>query len=161
MLRLLVVCSKNAERSAVRGRVTQPENGPQKDHFQPSLQFSIAEEKRMHSHFWKSWSQVVALAALAAVPVVLAAQDAPKPAPKASQSDSPSRWDIFAGYSYLAPKGTVDVLQLVRQQRAAPAQREHVDHRGHARPDFPGHPVGTGGVGVPDAVRGLRGRRGT
>ena len=40
-----------------------------------------------------------------------AAQDAPKPAPKASQADSPSRWDIFAGYSYLAPKDTVQVLQ--------------------------------------------------
>ena len=44
-------------------------------------------------------------------PVAISAQDAPKPAPKASPSDSPSRWDIFAGYSYLAPKGTVDVLQ--------------------------------------------------
>jgi hypothetical protein len=41
----------------------------------------------------------------------MVAQEAPKPAPKTSYSDSPSRWDIFAGYSYLAPKGTVDVLQ--------------------------------------------------
>jgi len=30
---------------------------------------------------------------------------------KASASDSPSRWDIFAGYSYLAPSGTVQVPQ--------------------------------------------------
>jgi hypothetical protein len=82
----------------------------------------------MHSHFWKSWSRVVALAALAAVPVVLAAQDAPKPAPKASQSDSPSRWDIFAGYSYLAPKGTVDVLQL--DQTTVLPQRYHSMDRG-------------------------------
>jgi len=65
----------------------------------------------MHSHFLKSWSQVFALAVVASVPIVLAAQDAPKPAPKASPSDSPSRWDIFAGYSYLAPKGTIEVLQ--------------------------------------------------
>ncbi len=65
----------------------------------------------MHSHFLKSWSRIVALAVLASVPVALAAQEAPKPAPKASQSDSPSRWDIFAGYSYLSPKGTVNVLQ--------------------------------------------------
>src|SRR5579859_1918393 len=43
--------------------------------------------------------------------IPLAGQEAPKPAAKVSQSDSPSRWDIFAGYSYLAPKGTVDVLQ--------------------------------------------------
>ena len=65
----------------------------------------------MHSHFLKSWSRVFALAVLASVTVALVAQDAPKPAPKASQFDSPSRWDFFAGYSYLAPKGTVDVLQ--------------------------------------------------
>jgi hypothetical protein len=48
---------------------------------------------------------------LAMVPVALAAQDAPKPAAKAFPEDSPSRWDIFAGYSYLAPKGTVNTLQ--------------------------------------------------
>src|SRR3954453_10656069 len=65
----------------------------------------------MHSHLLKSWSRVFALAVLASVPVAMAAQDAPKPAPRASQADSPSRWDFFAGYSYLAPKGTVDVLQ--------------------------------------------------
>jgi len=37
--------------------------------------------------------------------MVVAAQDSAKPAPKASAADSPSRWDIFAGYSYLAPHG--------------------------------------------------------
>jgi len=41
----------------------------------------------------------------------MAAQDAPTPAPKANQGDYVSRWDIFAGYSYLAPKGTVNVPQ--------------------------------------------------
>src|SRR3954454_10113802 len=64
----------------------------------------------MHSHLLKSWSRVFALAVRASVPVAMAGQDAPKPAPRASQFDSPSRWDFFAGYSYLAPKGTVDVL---------------------------------------------------
>jgi hypothetical protein len=39
------------------------------------------------------------------------AQD--KPAAKPPVEDSPSRWDIFAGYSYLAPKGTVQVEQPV------------------------------------------------
>jgi hypothetical protein len=48
---------------------------------------------------------------LAAMPIALVAQDAPKPAATAFPGDSPSRWDIFAGYSYLAPKGTVNVLQ--------------------------------------------------
>jgi hypothetical protein len=65
----------------------------------------------MHSRFLKSWSPVLALAMLASVPVGLVAQDAPQPAPKTSHEDSPSRFDIFAGYSYLAPKGTVNVLQ--------------------------------------------------
>ncbi len=51
-------------------------------------------------------------ALLTLLPLSLAAQDAPKPAAKATISaDSPSRWDIFAGYSYLAPKDTVNVLQ--------------------------------------------------
>ena len=74
----------------------------------------IAEETRMHSDLLKSWSRVLTLAVLASIPVALAAQEAPeapKPAAKTSYEDSPSRWDIFAGYSYLAPKGTVNVLQ--------------------------------------------------
>jgi len=45
------------------------------------------------------------------MPVALAAQAPATPTGKALPSDSPSRWDIFAGYSYLAPKGTVNVLQ--------------------------------------------------
>jgi outer membrane protein OmpA-like peptidoglycan-associated protein len=52
---------------------------------------------------------VLACAALAALPLALAAQNAPKPA--ASYGDAPSRWDIFAGYSYLAPHATVQVVQ--------------------------------------------------
>jgi hypothetical protein len=37
------------------------------------------------------------------------AQD--KPAAKPPAQDSPSRWDIFAGYSYLAPHDTIQVIQ--------------------------------------------------
>jgi hypothetical protein len=60
----------------------------------------------------KLWSLVLLATALVGLPSGLVAQDAPKPAGKAAPSaDSPSRWDIFAGYSYLAPKGTVEVLQ--------------------------------------------------
>ena len=56
-------------------------------------------------------SRTVALAGMVAVPVMLLAQGAP--AKKGSTSDQPyaSRWDIFAGYSYLAPHGTVQVPQ--------------------------------------------------
>ena len=66
----------------------------------------------MYSHVLKSMSRVLVLATAAAIPIAMVAQDAPKPAPKAAPGDSPSRWDIFAGYSYLAPKGTVQVLQM-------------------------------------------------
>jgi hypothetical protein len=54
----------------------------------------------------------VSLAVAAAAITISAgafAQD--KPAAKPPAEDSPSRWDIFAGYSYLAPHGTVQVLQ--------------------------------------------------
>jgi hypothetical protein len=49
--------------------------------------------------------QVLAVALAAILPIALAAQTAP--AAKGSSEGSPSRWDIFAGYSYLAPNGTV------------------------------------------------------
>jgi hypothetical protein len=66
----------------------------------------------MHSHVLKSLSRVFAWALLASVPAALAAQEAPKPAARSNAwEDNPSRWDIFLGYSYLAPKGTVDTLQ--------------------------------------------------
>jgi len=60
----------------------------------------------MHVRVLKSMSRILALAFVALVPVALAAQDSATPA-KAPASDSPSKWDIFAGYSYLAPKATV------------------------------------------------------
>ncbi len=44
-------------------------------------------------------------------PVAMLSQAAPA-ARGASSDDNPSRSDIFAGYSYLAPKGTVQVPQL-------------------------------------------------
>lgn len=69
----------------------------------------------MQSHVLKAVTRVLLTAALAAVPVALAAQNASNPpsAPKpaVNYGDAPSRWDIFAGYSYLAPHDTVNVLQ--------------------------------------------------
>ena len=61
----------------------------------------------MSFHVLKSMSRVIALACTGLIPVAMAAQDAAKPAPKASAQDGPSKWDIFLGYSYLAPHGTV------------------------------------------------------
>ena len=55
-------------------------------------------------------SMVLAVAAaLSMASMAAVAQD--KPAAKAPAEPSPSRWDIFAGYSYLAPHGTVQVEQ--------------------------------------------------
>jgi outer membrane protein OmpA-like peptidoglycan-associated protein len=53
----------------------------------------------------------LALVCVALAPVALTAQDDAKPAPKTTSQDYASRWDIFAGYSYIAPKGTVQVPQ--------------------------------------------------
>lgn len=58
----------------------------------------------MYSRILKLSCLGLALAGAALMPMPTAAQDSAKPA-KASSADSPSRWDIFAGYSYLAPKG--------------------------------------------------------
>jgi hypothetical protein len=38
---------------------------------------------------------------------LVAQQDAPKPATRHSAEDSASKWDIFLGYSYLAPNGKI------------------------------------------------------
>lgn len=53
----------------------------------------------------KTLSRVSALLCAAALPAALMAQATP--AAKGSSEGSPSRWDIFTGYSYLAPSGTV------------------------------------------------------
>jgi len=65
----------------------------------------------MYSRVLKSASRIALLALVALVPVALSAQDSAKPAAKAATDDTISRWDIFGGYSYLAPIGTVNVLQ--------------------------------------------------
>jgi outer membrane protein OmpA-like peptidoglycan-associated protein len=61
----------------------------------------------MFAQALKSVNLVLVLAFAVSMPIALAAQDSAKPAAKASADDSPSRWDIFAGYSYLSPHGTI------------------------------------------------------
>jgi outer membrane protein OmpA-like peptidoglycan-associated protein len=58
----------------------------------------------MYAQVSKYMTRALALAFVVLVPVALVAQSSPKSA----AGDSPSKWDIFAGYSYLAPKGTVN-----------------------------------------------------
>jgi len=60
----------------------------------------------MYARFTKSVVRGLALAIVAFAPVAITAQDSAKPA-AAPASDSPSKWDIFLGYSYLAPTGQV------------------------------------------------------
>ncbi len=64
----------------------------------------------MISHgFTSKLSRILAVAALASVPVAMSAQSAPAKK-KSNSTDSyyASRWDIFTGYSYLSPHGTVN-----------------------------------------------------
>jgi len=59
----------------------------------------------------KSVGRILALVSVAALPAVMAAQSAPSGHSSGPGNSSPSRWDIFLGYSYLAPKGTVNTIQ--------------------------------------------------
>ncbi len=66
----------------------------------------------MYSRFSKSISTVFALACVVSMPLVMAAQDMAKPAAqtatKTTAADSPSKWDIFAGYSALIPNAKIN-----------------------------------------------------
>ncbi len=66
----------------------------------------------MFARVSKSVSWALALAFVALMPVALSAQASTAKRNTVS-SDSPSRWDIFAGYSYLAPKGSVTTSPAV------------------------------------------------
>lgn len=68
----------------------------------------------MFSRVSKFTSLALTVACACLMPIVMAAQDsaqapaAPAPAPKAASSaQAPSKWDLFAGFSYLAPKGNL------------------------------------------------------
>jgi hypothetical protein len=62
----------------------------------------------MHSRMKKTVGGAIVLALASLVPGALHAQAA-KSGSGISYGDAPSRWDIFAGYSYLAPHDTVQV----------------------------------------------------
>jgi outer membrane protein OmpA-like peptidoglycan-associated protein len=68
----------------------------------------VAEDMKMNLRITKSVVMSLAMAALV-LSTGAFAQD--KAAAKAPANDGASRWDIFAGYSYLAPHGTVNVPQ--------------------------------------------------
>jgi len=62
----------------------------------------------MQTDFLKSASRVLAFVSVLMAPAVLAAQASPSA--HGTTNSNPSRWDIFIGYSYLAPKGSVSTL---------------------------------------------------
>jgi len=59
----------------------------------------------MDTCLWKSLNRVLALAAVMSIPVALCAQVAPT---ASGNEPSPTKWDIFTGYSALIPNGHVD-----------------------------------------------------
>ncbi|MGH9563625.1 MAG: hypothetical protein ACRD3S_19400 [Terracidiphilus sp.] len=61
----------------------------------------------MRIRVWKPAGRVLALLIAAALPAVAAAQAAPS---SIGAGTIPSRWDIFMGYSYLQPRGTVNTF---------------------------------------------------
>ena len=65
----------------------------------------------MYSRVSKYTRLALTLACASLMPLAMAAQDSAKPASaapsKTATGSTPSKWDIFAGYSYLAPKGTL------------------------------------------------------
>lgn len=65
----------------------------------------------MYCRVLKTVSRLLSIALLIAAPVALAAQASQAAKGNNSSDQYASRWDIFIGYSYLAPKGTVDVPQ--------------------------------------------------
>lgn len=60
----------------------------------------------MYSRVSRISRVALTLACTSLLPLAMAAQDAAKPAAPAS-AQAPSKWDLFAGYSYLAPKGSI------------------------------------------------------
>jgi outer membrane protein OmpA-like peptidoglycan-associated protein len=61
----------------------------------------------MYACVSKYLSRVFALAFVVLIPVALAAQVTASPTQKAPVDDYASKWDIFVGYSFLAPNATV------------------------------------------------------
>jgi ribosomal protein S11 len=60
----------------------------------------------MNVRVLKSVSRTIAMVCAISLPLAMAGQQNSSNA-KTSSQDSPSKWDIFLGYSYLAPHGTV------------------------------------------------------
>jgi hypothetical protein len=78
----------------------------------------------------KTVGRVLALVTMAALPVAMTAQTVPSGSGKGTGTSMPSRWDIFLGYSYLSPKGTVNTVQPNAQQTPVSASYDAVNAGG-------------------------------
>jgi len=78
----------------------------------------------------KTVGRALALVTVAALPVTIAAQAVPSGSGKGTGTSMPSRWDIFLGYSYLAPKGTVNTVQPNAAQTPVSASYDAVNAGG-------------------------------
>jgi hypothetical protein len=72
----------------------------------PYVAQRLITEKKMFSNVSKSMSWAAAMAVLALAPIPVLSQVAPA-ATGLFHRDTSSKWDIFAGYSYLSPHATV------------------------------------------------------
>ncbi len=83
-------------------------------HSRAGSQLNLNQEVKFEMNFickrvFPRFARTIALVSMVLMPVALAAQAAPTAHGPSYQS--PSKFDIFAGYSYLSPHGTVQVLQ--------------------------------------------------
>ncbi|HEU5351018.1 MAG TPA: OmpA family protein [Terracidiphilus sp.] len=108
----------------------------------------------------KTLCRVLALTTALGVPAAMMAQDSGAPAAgTASAVDSPSKWDIFLGYSYLAPKGSV---QTTLTDGTTPTLDYHAQNKGaiESVAYYFNNNVGVEGIAdqhsnSPDAARGF------
>jgi OmpA family len=84
----------------------------------------------MYSRISRLTCLAITLACASLMPVALAAQESAKPSTKAPSANSPSKWDIFAGYSYLAPKG--DLIKPNNVLGLPPDTAKSIDYGGIA-----------------------------
>lgn len=115
----------------------------------------------MHSQTSKFTVLALALGCAISLPISMAGQDSsqppPAPHPSTASAQSPSKWDLFLGYSYLAPKGdiinngtTTDTAKAIDCCAIVSLARYFSDYVGvQAEGDFHKN----GGVNNPELVR--------
>jgi len=111
MVRLFMLGERrDASLSQMQSGAFETPSGCSPSFFSSGYISQSAEEKRMQIRVLKPVGRFLALVTLVALPVVVMAQSA-RSGTGGGGNPSPSRWDIFLGYSYLSPTGTVNTVQ--------------------------------------------------